>query len=36
MTILGVMITVVVVIQGMFCNGKLCVFREPEERPGIG
>ena len=36
MTILGMLITCVVIIQGLFCDAKLCVFREPEERPGIG
>ena len=36
MTILGMLITCIVIIQGLFCDAKLCIFREPEERPGIG
>ena len=35
MTTLGILITCVVIIQGVFCAGELCTFRDPEETTGV-
>ena len=31
MTTFGILITCVVIVQGVFCAGELCTFREPDE-----
>ena len=35
MTTLGILITCVVIVQGVFCAGELCTFREPDEPTGV-